>query len=707
MKRIFMAILLCFVVPGAAFADKAIVKSQIAPVLSEPGGSSAVRMDEVLFGMVVDVLDDKANPDYPRIRTAYGFEGYACADDLHMNDADAVEWEGNVNRRVSFPHADIHGNNGSGGNPSQGSNGRMFGWLPKGALIYATSSTLTADYYYPISMPSWVTFIEGPKESPGPGDYPGRFIRATSLYNNKPKAYNRRFEPSRLLKFSCLASGLSEKSIRNNLVADALSYCDYLDTIEKIADPDLKTLGTMAAQWRKGGKTHQGMDASGLVSMVYLLNDILISRDVTPSLAGPLRPIDFGKQAEGDVLFWDAPDGKGLYIGNDQFIYASYDDQKVRIGTIGVDLMRSDIIMGGTQFPVVSVTGLMVSPDTVSLQIGKTQSLSGTLSPADASYTAVTWSSSDPTVATISATGLVTGIAKGTLTITAKTADGDFTDSCKVTIDAMVSLPGGAKVELPTGTTVGEDGRITLPVDGTSTLTTPTGTTIDLPGRTLITPDGTATLPAGGMGTVTIPTGTTIVLPGEAVVKSDGTITLPSGGTGTVARSDATVKVEVTGSMKIDDAEGIIILIPDTTTGKVTITTVGGIKIVLSSGTLTEGGEIFSQSHSLSLSLSNGTVTKSAETSSQYLYILVETEDAEVTYADGSTKIVPEGSIIKVDSKGEITIDSGSGSEPSSDGGGCNAGMGVVGALIMGLAGALILFVALWTTRKGYERYER
>ena len=47
---------------------------------------------------------------------------------------------------------------------------------------------------------------------------------------------------------------------------------------------------------------------------------------------------------------------------------------------------------------------------------------------------AVTWSSSDDTKATVSASGVITGIAEGTATVTA--TSGSFTASVAVTVTA-------------------------------------------------------------------------------------------------------------------------------------------------------------------------------------------------------------------------------------------------------------------------------
>jgi len=60
----------------------------------------------------------------------------------------------------------------------------------------------------------------------------------------------------------------------------------------------------------------------------------------------------------------------------------------------------------------------------VSVDVGSTVQLGATVLPADASNPALTWSSSDTSVATVDDNGLVTGVAAGTATITAAATDG-------------------------------------------------------------------------------------------------------------------------------------------------------------------------------------------------------------------------------------------------------------------------------------------
>lgn len=84
--------------------------------------------------------------------------------------------------------------------------------------------------------------------------------------------------------------------------------------------------------------------------------------------------------------------------------------------------------------PIV-VTGISVAPTTATLSIsgGDTQQLTATLSPSGATGT-VTYTSSDDTIATVSATGLVTPVAAGSATITAS-CNGK-TATCAVTVEA-------------------------------------------------------------------------------------------------------------------------------------------------------------------------------------------------------------------------------------------------------------------------------
>lgn len=72
----------------------------------------------------------------------------------------------------------------------------------------------------------------------------------------------------------------------------------------------------------------------------------------------------------------------------------------------------------------ISVTGVSVSPTSLLMKIDDTATLTATVSPSNATNAAVTWSSSNTSVATVDSSGKVTAVANGTCTITATAKDG-------------------------------------------------------------------------------------------------------------------------------------------------------------------------------------------------------------------------------------------------------------------------------------------
>lgn len=90
-----------------------------------------------------------------------------------------------------------------------------------------------------------------------------------------------------------------------------------------------------------------------------------------------------------------------------------------------------------TRLPApVAIGTVTVTPETLSVKVGATADLEVVVTPVGASQ-AVRWTTSDATVATVSETGLVTGVKVGTATITATSvADGTKTDTSAVTVTA-------------------------------------------------------------------------------------------------------------------------------------------------------------------------------------------------------------------------------------------------------------------------------
>ena len=84
---------------------------------------------------------------------------------------------------------------------------------------------------------------------------------------------------------------------------------------------------------------------------------------------------------------------------------------------------------------IVAVSGITLNTNSISIEKGNTETLTATISPAEAEDKSVTWTSSNPSVATVNASGVVTAVAAGEATITA-TASNGLTATCTVTVTA-------------------------------------------------------------------------------------------------------------------------------------------------------------------------------------------------------------------------------------------------------------------------------
>ena len=87
------------------------------------------------------------------------------------------------------------------------------------------------------------------------------------------------------------------------------------------------------------------------------------------------------------------------------------------------------------QVEVTPVTGVSVTPAQATIRVGNTTTIKAIVTPDDATEKAVTWTSSDDTVATVDSNGVVTGVKVGTATITATTIDGSFAATCEVNVN--------------------------------------------------------------------------------------------------------------------------------------------------------------------------------------------------------------------------------------------------------------------------------
>ncbi len=90
---------------------------------------------------------------------------------------------------------------------------------------------------------------------------------------------------------------------------------------------------------------------------------------------------------------------------------------------------------GGDDGKPVALKGITLRP-ALTIMPGRTSQLNVKFNPDNATNKSVTWTISDSKIATVSSTGLVTGIKDGQATITVTSLDGNFTASCSVLVSS-------------------------------------------------------------------------------------------------------------------------------------------------------------------------------------------------------------------------------------------------------------------------------
>ena len=155
--------------------------------------------------------------------------------------------------------------------------------------------------------------------------------------------------------------------------------------------------------------------------------------------------------------------------------------------------------------PAGPVTGVTLNKGSTTIAVNGTEQLFDTILPSNAADQNVTWSTSAASVATVSSTGLVTGVTAGSATITVTTEDGAKTASCAVTVTGTPVAVTGITVAPTTATLgVGAIQQVTAtiaPANATNqnvtwTTSTPTVATVSSSGLITAVAAGTATITA-------------------------------------------------------------------------------------------------------------------------------------------------------------------------------------------------------------------
>jgi hypothetical protein len=221
---------------------------------------------------------------------------------------------------------------------------------------------------------------------------------------------------------------------------------------------------SVQAYYRTGANSRQRRDdaKAGLdpvPAMLYANDDSqplvnIYSEDTAPTTATSGGYWDYTEN-NGGGGWWDGGTVVARYpndmtSGADAFsrdMYWQTLEFEVTDGTLHLGITNPEYVYYGWcmfdnfrleyQGTVVDVTGISLEPKTASLVFGETIQLAATVEPENATFRKVTWTSDDPTIATVDQNGLVTaGTTVGTAYIYATTYDGYYDDLCEVTVSA-------------------------------------------------------------------------------------------------------------------------------------------------------------------------------------------------------------------------------------------------------------------------------
>lgn len=309
----------------------------------------------------------------------------------------------------------------------------------------------------------------------------------------------------------------------NGLVMEHVDWTATPDSIvqlDEVTDADMPTSQNLSAHVKVTAKqagtveikaiTGSGRMDTHMITVEPLVpvEKIKLDSEMTVTTSG-LHELEYTiEPANASIqdLEWESTDeavAKVQYSSGRYVLYA-YKNGTTTItatATDGSGVTASCEVTVNINYPV---QGISLNHDAKTFtKAGETLQLTATIYPDSATNKTVTWKSSDKTVATVDESGLVTAVGNGTANITATTEDGNYTATCKVTVEIPELTLSLDKTEL-TLTQTEEQQKLTATVSDTEEKVTWLSSD---PFVATVTRDGTVTAIANGTATITASAG--------------------------------------------------------------------------------------------------------------------------------------------------------------------------------------------------------
>jgi uncharacterized protein YjdB len=217
---------------------------------------------------------------------------------------------------------------------------------------------------------------------------------------------------------------MSETS-KYTLTVDALPSTAYDQTIDlESADDSIATVdenGVVTAV-SNGYTTITATHDALTVTCVVVVTDILYNYNLASGSTMTISATDY---TSGSAT-WTSSDTAVATINDGLVTAVSQGYAEITVTVDGTSQTVGVVVYDQ------AVTSVVLSRHTASLIVDEVLQFQAIVSPDDAADSAVTWSSSDTDIATVSTSGVVTAVSTGTATITA--TSGGQSDSCTITI---------------------------------------------------------------------------------------------------------------------------------------------------------------------------------------------------------------------------------------------------------------------------------
>ena len=140
--------------------------------------------------------------------------------------------------------------------------------------------------------------------------------------------------------------------------------------------------------------------------------------------------------------YWEKSGTNGVHVSTRSLYYKQLEDRlgADAVANITIPEQRTGNIYnklatwaGNGSLVNIPVTGITLTPTSLTLGVGSSQQLAATIAPENASNKNITWTSDNTAVATVSSTGMVTVVSIGTANIIVTTGDGGKTATTVIT----------------------------------------------------------------------------------------------------------------------------------------------------------------------------------------------------------------------------------------------------------------------------------